>query len=124
MADDALAGLNPHVVDDSRRIAAGRRYDEGLFYFVVRRERGGLGPDFTRDGVQNAPVCMTSFSRPRQPPNERIQPPMEGRQVTFIVQLHGGFEAATEATDHVLEPGNAVPTLGVTWQHQKPFAIA
>ena len=49
---------------------------------------------------------------------------MERGQVTFIVQLHGRFEAPAEATDHVLEPGNGVPALGVAWQHQEPFAVA
>ena len=52
-------------------------------------------------------MCMASFSSARQPTNKRIQTPMERRQVTFIVQLHGRFEAAAEATDHVLEPGDA-----------------
>ena len=80
--------------------------------------------DFTRDGVQDAPVCVTGFRSARQPTNKRIQAPMKRRQVTFIVQLHGRFEAPTEATDHVLEPGDGVPALGVTWQHQEPFAVA
>ena len=95
------------MVDDRRRIAASRRNDECLFCLIVRGKRSGLRPDFARDGVQDAAMCLTGFSSAREATNEREQTSMEHRQVTFIVQLHGRFEAATEATDHVLEPGDS-----------------